>query len=463
MQMKANKAFFVIGGITAVVVFTMVGFLFSSGSTSNTAEAKKEDVLDISLNDLSPEELRSMGIEGDTSKDTVRTLVGRVKENNKRLDDVISQNDRLMRENEQLKNQSSNTDYQIQQAVQAETGALIAEINSLKDQVLQAGKQMTGTVQQNTNAPLPINGATTEAHIENNGGMTWVNPSDMRMTDERGNPLPIGATGTGIGFPKMFDNNINDIRKAEGLQPMNSESHSVLNTATPFFTIAANSTLTNSVAMTALVGRVPIDNNVTEPYPFKLLIGRDNLIANGIELPDIEGAIVSGTASGDWTLSCVRGDVKSLTFVFSDGRIVSTGDNNNKIGWLSDPHGVPCIPGERKTNAPEYLTTNFLLTGASAAAQGLSSSQSTTVVDGGAVIGAVTGNNGKYVLGQALGGGLKETADWFRQRYGQMFDAVYVPPGREVAVHIDQQINIDYDRQARQVKYGQTSQQSHLD
>ncbi len=103
MQMKANKAFFVIGGITAVVVFTMVGFLFSGGSTSNTAEAKKEDVLDISLNDLSPEELRSMGIEGDTSKDTVRTLVGRVKENNKRLDDVISQNDRLMRENEQLK------------------------------------------------------------------------------------------------------------------------------------------------------------------------------------------------------------------------------------------------------------------------------------------------------------------------------------------------------------------------
>ena len=465
MQMKANKAFFVIGGITGLVVLTMLGFLFSGGSASNSTEAKKEDVLDLSLNDLSPEELRSMGLEGDTSKDTVRTLIGKVKENNKRFDEVISQNDRLMKENEQLKNQSSNTDYQIQQAVQAETGALIAEINSLKDQVLQGGNQVTGTAQQSTNAPLPINGATVGAQIENSGGMNWVNPSDMRMTDDRGNPLPIGAsaTGTGIGFPKMFDNNINDIRKAAGLQPMNSESHSVLNTATPFFTIAANSTLTNSVAMTALVGRVPIDNNVTEPYPFKLLIGRDNLIANGIELPDIEGAIVSGTASGDWTLSCVRGDVKSLTFVFSDGRIVSTEENNNKIGWLSDPHGVPCIPGERKTNAPEYLTTNFLLTGASAAAQGLSSAQSTTVVDGGAVIGAVTGNNGKYILGQALGGGLKETADWFRQRYGQTFDAVYVPPGREVAVHIDQQINIDYDRMSRKVKYGQTTQQSRLD
>lgn len=155
----------------------------------------------------------------------------------------------------------------------------------------------------------------------------------MPTTDSQGNALQgIGVNGAGIGFPKTFDNNVNDIRKSnDGLQS-STGNNAIFNTATPFFTIAANSTLTNSVAMTALVGRVPIDNNVTEPYPFKLLIGRDNLIANGIELPDIEGAIVSGTASGDWTLSCVRGDVKSLTFVFSDGRIVSTDDSNNKIG-----------------------------------------------------------------------------------------------------------------------------------
>lgn len=460
MQMKANKAFYVIGGITVLVVLLMMGFLFSGSRSSNT-EAKKEDVLDISLKDLSPEQLRSMGLEGDTSNDTVRTLIGKVKDNNKRFDEVISQNDRLAKENEQLKSRNNNTDEQIQQAVKAETGALVAELNSLKEQVLQSSNQVPGNnAQQNGNTALPINGAMS---AESSNGMNWVSPSDMRTTDDKGNPLPIGATGVGIGFPKTFDKNVDDIRKATGgLQP-NAGNNSISNTAKPFFTIAENSTLTNSIAMTALVGRVPIDNNVTEPYPFKLLIGRDNLIANGIELPDIEGAIVSGTASGDWTLSCVRGDVKSLTFVFSDGRIVSTEDSNGKIGWLSDPQGVPCIPGSRKTNAPEYLSTNFLLTGASAAAQGLSSSQSTTVVDGGAVIGAVTGNNGKYILGQALGGGLKETADWFRQRYGQTFDAVYVPPGREVAVHIDKQINIDYDRMARKVKYGRSSTQSSLD
>lgn len=58
---------------------------------------------------------------------------------------------------------------------------------------------------------------------------------------------------------------------------------------------------------------------------------------------------------------------------------------------------------------------------------------------------------------------MRDTADWFRQRYGQMFDAVYVPPGKEVAVHIEKQIDIDYDRMSRKVKYGQASRQSNLD
>lgn len=70
-----------------------------------------------------------------------------------------------------------------------------------------------------------------------------------------------------------------------------------------------------------MLGRIPINGTVTDPYPFKVLIGKDNLTANGIELPDVEGAIVSGSASGDWTLSCVRGQVNSITFVFADGTV----------------------------------------------------------------------------------------------------------------------------------------------
>lgn len=76
-----------------------------------------------------------------------------------------------------------------------------------------------------------------------------------------------------------------------------------------------------SIAMTALIGRVPVDGTVNDPYPFKVLVGPDNLTANGIDLPDVVGAVMSGTAAGDWTLSCVRGQVESITFVFSDGTV----------------------------------------------------------------------------------------------------------------------------------------------
>ena len=77
------------------------------------------------------------------------------------------------------------------------------------------------------------------------------------------------------------------------------------------------------------------------------------------------------------------------------------------------------------------------------------------MVEDGSITSAVTGNNGQYVLGQAIGGGLKETADWMKQHYGQMFDAVYVPPGHKVAVHLTEALAIDYEPEGRQVKYQQ--------
>lgn len=480
MQTQANKAFYVIGVIVAAVVGLMGWFLFSGGSSVQPATTT-QDALETALKDLSPEELRAMGIEGDTPKDTVRTLIGNAKANNKKMDEIISQNDRLMKENERLKSQQANVDYQIQQAVQSESNALMSQFNELRSQLL-SGAQAVSNAQSFTNEsttqpnePLPINGAQGASVAGGNtatvtvNGMNWVGPSDV-LLDSNGNPLANSTNTTNTttvkrGLPFIGET---DETVVQGQNGSNATSSTRSRGVTPFYTIAQNSTLTNSIAMTALVGRVPIDNNVTEPYPFKLLIGRDNLIANGIELPDVEGAIVSGTATGDWTLSCVRGNVKSLTFVFSDGRIVNSGaasgaNSSENLGWISDPHGVPCIPGSRKTNAPEYLGTNFLLMGASAAAQGMSQAQTTSVVDNGAIVGAVTGNNGQYVLGQALGGGLRETAEWFRQRYGQTFDAVYVPPGQELAVHIDKEIQIDYNRNGRKVKYGRNASQSGLD
>ena len=315
-----------------------------------------------------------------------------------------------------------------------------------------------GEASDNTNKnALPI-GNSNKAFNDDNQ-MLWISPSDMQ-------PNPAQGKSEEVGLSKVFsalDNTIVGKAHSDFVNRGAGRTDTVQEKpAIPVYTLPENATLIGSVAMTALIGRIPLDSKVTDPYPFKILIGQNNLTANGIDLPDVQGAVISGFATGDWTLSCVSGSVNSMTFVFSDGRTRTiskkgegkgSGSNTNGLGWISDPNGIPCVPGERKTNAPQFLASQFLLSGAAAAADGLAQGQTTTVVDGNSVIGAVTGNQGKFILGQALGGGLKETTAWLRDRFGQTFDAIYVPPGHPIAVHLNQAIEIDYEPDGRKVKY----------
>lgn len=235
----------------------------------------------------------------------------------------------------------------------------------------------------------------------------------------------VSASGTGgaLQFPSRFSSlEDNEITRQKAELARNAKNErGIEDAATPVYTLPENSTLVGSQAMTALLGRVPIDGKVTDPYPFKVLIGKDNLTANGIQLPDVEGAIVSGTATGDWTLSCVRGDVQSITFVFSDGTVRTVpspakstdgSDNKNRsggsIGWLSDEHGVPCLAGERKSNASTYLPTLFALSGATAAAEAMAEGEMTSSTEGTDVTRTLTGDAGTYALGKAVSGGCRK-------------------------------------------------------
>ncbi|TON15354.1 integrating conjugative element protein, partial [Vibrio parahaemolyticus] len=64
---------------------------------------------------------------------------------------------------------------------------------------------------------------------------------------------------------------------------------------TPVYTLHRGAMLANAVSMTALMGRIPLNGQVTDPYPFSMIVGRENLLANGFTLPDVQGAIVTGT------------------------------------------------------------------------------------------------------------------------------------------------------------------------
>ncbi|MXN30204.1 TIGR03752 family integrating conjugative element protein [Delftia sp. CH05] len=234
----------------------------------------------------------------------------------------------------------------------------------------------------------------------------------------------------------------------------------------PYYTLPENSTLAGVTAMTSLIGRVPVNGRVTDPMQFKAMVGRDNLAANGWELPeDLAGMIITGVAIGDMALSCTEGKVRSMTFVFADGaiRTVSarrsgsstsgglSSASNADLGFISDLHGNPCIQGKFVTNAPTYLTDIIGAKGLGVAAEALAQAQTTTLNRGDSTSASVTGNAGSFALGRMGSAATEELTRWLTERLKSSFDAVVTPSGAQLVVHLDREIQIDKPVNPRKV------------
>ena len=177
---------------------------------------------------------------------------------------------------------------------------------------------------------------------------------------------------------------------------------------------------------------------------------------------------------GTFGQKCARGYITSVTFIFNDGTIstqssndndqASDSDDSDALGWISDAYGNPCLDGKFYTNAPKYLAIDMGLNAASGAADAYSNSETTTLASGDSLITGVTGSSGKYVLGQALSNSTKDTSDWVQKRLSQSFDAVVVKPTnsdgsfKQVAIHFQHEIDIDYNPTGRKIRYAHSSQ-----
>lgn len=416
---------------------------------------------------LTPEEMKALGIEGDTPRDTVATLVAQVKQLRTELQTALSDNRSQREENQRLRQRENTIDQRISSALESERSNLRRD----QQQAASARQQTEGLLadlQQRLDsiggrggghADLPVGLGLRdgdEAGME--GGMRWVEPDDAKQSDGR------GRSNGGINFPTSFGSAQSTLETTAQTVANAGARAAGVKSATPVYTVPTNSTLMGSVAMTALIGRVPIDGTVNDPYPFKVLVGPDNLTANGIDIPDVAGAVFSGTASGDWTLSCVRGQVRSITFVFHDGTIRTIPEDregnqqNNQqrdgLGWISDPHGIPCVSGERRSNAQQYLGTQALITAAGAGVASLIESDSgrASYVGADGSIGSV-GISGQEAVGRILASGVQDMSSWVNKLYGQAFAAVYVQPGAKVAVHLEKTLAIDFDPEGRKVDH----------
>ena len=422
----------------------------------------------------------------DSPAETIRTLSAQVTDISANFDALREENQALLREQQRRERQ---LDREVAQRVQEELarhrretgpGTDPATMPSGLEGVLERIDRLSGRVDDLSLRPSPRTGAPLPSELEIPIGLgldddaparrlresvavRWVEPigwDGNGTATTRAPPRPRAPTGSQA--PRMEAPVARATqaaaRAAPGLRP-GAEADEMTR---PVYTVPRNATLIGSTAMTALIGRIPRRGTVEDPMRFKIIQGRDNLAANGLTIPGVEGMVWSGTATGDWTLSCVRGQLDSVTFVFEDGTIRTlpdhdpavgpgpgedadgTGDQQS-LGWISDERGYPCISGQRVTDAPRFLATRTGLIGLQAAAEALAEGEVTTTLTAeGTRIGTITGDQGRFIAGRAISGGADEVARWLIERQEQSFDAVVTPAGVPVALHIDRELRIDY-------------------
>jgi len=115
-----------------------------------------------------------------------------------------------------------------------------------------------------------------------------------------------------------------------------------------------------------LIGRIIVEGQVPDPCPVKIYIGKENLLANGHDMSEVEGMIFSGLWFGDWNLSCVSARLTSATFIFEDGFIINHSSQGKPLGYISDHSGVPCVAGRFVTNTTSFISQRIGLAGLSA-------------------------------------------------------------------------------------------------
>jgi len=65
------------------------------------------------------------------------------------------------------------------------------------------------------------------------------------------------------------------------------------------------------------------------------------------------------------------------------------------------------------------------------------------------------------VLGKTISGGSDEIAKWLLERQSQSFDAVFVPAGTRLAIHVDVELPIDLDPKGRKLDYAKSVDPHH--
>lgn len=230
---------------------------------------------------------------------------------------------------------------------------------------------------------------------------------------------------------------------------------------TPVATIPENSPLLHSVTLSTLIGRVPKQGNVFEPFNFFIQTGSENWTSQDHQIPFLERAIWRGVATGDKDLQCIRGALTSVTFVFSDETIQTvSGSRAEPLAELVTTTGSNCIPGQYVSNTRKYLAAYGLGGALAGLGDGIAGNETlTSLTEGGRIISAVNGSTGNFLAGRALSASANKAAKIIDDEYESSFASVVLQAGVDVNMMALEQINIDHDAAGRKVSYLDPSHQ----
>lgn len=473
-----NKLIWVIAaGLAFIVIVIIMSTLQSSPNVTTTDVKTKEP------------QVPEVDVEADTPEETLQSLVKNTNQiTNKsqaqdkelqRLKSELSQVASLLAESQRELKKLQNTD----SGEPASVLALQQKLNRLEKQVNENATKSGSLATQRSQSELPVGGV----------------PEDFGFTG-RVNEIKNGFDVINSGFSGRSKSKKDRVETVNGyvrILPLDAKSASIGKTISqqlpdalpdlpglddkaevePRYTIPMNATLYEATAMTAMVGRVPVRGNVRDPFQVKLILGRENLAANGLRIPGLSGMIFAGVATGDWNLSCVSTDIMSATYIWDDGRIQTitadslknsggtgksssnqTSVSGQRIGWISTRQGIPCVPGKRISDAATAGMLQVLLAVGEGYSEALAKAQTTTSVsDTGRAITSVTGDKSEYYKNMAAANAIDEAGTIIRERWRETFDAIFVAPGHEIAVNITRTLPVDYDPNARKLAYNTAS------
>jgi integrating conjugative element protein (TIGR03752 family) len=269
MQIKSNTVVKFI--VPAVIVAGLVVGL-KSCKEEKPKESAPADVT-TALKNLSPDELKALGVEGDTPEDTLRTLIGRLNDVRDRQKILDKQNADLLKENEQLRKHGTNISGQVDQAVQGlrsdydkrqqqlqdEQTSLLAKVQALSEQLKTTGSA-GGKQGSDSDIPLGLGldglgGNPGSSATRGNDGLMWVTPTDQKEPDPRD-----AAQGKAPTFPTSFlDDNPLTRQKAAYEQQVKGYTNEkgAQDSAEPAYTLPENSTLVGRPGDDSVVGANP--------------------------------------------------------------------------------------------------------------------------------------------------------------------------------------------------------------